>query len=83
MIPCCSMQTITIPKKISSKGDLIVVPRKDYEELLALKNKQVFAPSAAQKKALAQAERNLQKKKTLSYHELVKELGFTHRSKCC
>ena len=28
------MDTITIPKKLAQKGDLVVVPRKEYEELL-------------------------------------------------
>jgi len=28
------METITIPKKLSRKGDLVLISRKDYESLL-------------------------------------------------
>lgn len=70
------MNTVTIPKKIAGKDDLIVIPRKEYEALLELKKIREFTPTAAQKKALARAEVNFRKGKTLSYHELVKKLGF-------
>ncbi|TSC75116.1 MAG: hypothetical protein G01um101430_617 [Parcubacteria group bacterium Gr01-1014_30] len=30
------MNTITIPKKMSRKGDLVVVPRIDYEHMLKI-----------------------------------------------
>lgn len=72
------MTTITIPQKIAAKGDLIIIPRKEYETLLELKNFKEFTPTATQKKALVKAEQNLQKGKTLSYHELVKKLGLTN-----
>lgn len=29
-------KVITIPKKIAQKGDLILIPRKEYEELLSI-----------------------------------------------
>jgi len=38
------METVTIPKKLSQKGDLVVIPRKEYEELLkARKIKEFYA----------------------------------------
>ena len=33
------MTTITIPKEISKKYDLIIMPRKEYEKLLGLTKK--------------------------------------------
>ena len=72
------MNTVTIPKKLASKDDLVVMPRKEYEALLGLKRIQEFNPTTAQKKALVIAESNLKKSKTLSYNELVKKLGFTN-----
>jgi len=33
------METITIPKNLTKKGELVVVPRKEYEELLRLQKK--------------------------------------------
>ena len=71
-----TMPTITIPKALAQKGDLIVVPRREYEALTELRKTAEFAPSAAQRKALAVAERNLKAGKTLSYHALARKLGF-------
>ena len=50
------MITVTIPKKLASKDDLVVIPRKEYEALVALKRLKEFAPTATQKKALLRAE---------------------------
>ncbi|MBI4120300.1 MAG: hypothetical protein HY454_02435 [Parcubacteria group bacterium] len=72
------MDTITIPRKFAGADDLIVVPRKEYEALLGLKKLKEFSPTGAQKKALLQAKANFRKGKTISYHELIKKLGFTN-----
>ena len=72
------MNTITIPKNLAKKDDLIVMPRREYETLLALRQVREFVPTAAPKRALLQAENNFRKGKTLSYNELVKKLGFTN-----
>ena len=54
------------------------MPRKKYETLLVFKRWKKFSPTVQQKRALAKAEKNLQQKKTLSYHALVKELTTIH-----
>ncbi len=72
------MPTITIPKAWVQKDDLMIVPRKEYEALAELRKTAEFAPTAAQRRALAEAERNLKAGKTLSYHELVRKLGFAN-----
>ena len=72
------MDTFTIPKKLAQKDDLVVVPRKEYEALLELRRIKEFAPTASQKRALMQAERNFKRKKTLSYNELAKKMGFAN-----
>lgn len=72
-----NMNTITIPKKVAAQGDLVIIPRKEYEALIEVKKIREFTPTAAQKKALLRAENNFRKGKTLSYNELVKKLGFT------
>ncbi|MBI2640323.1 MAG: hypothetical protein HYW91_00340 [Candidatus Sungbacteria bacterium] len=71
------MDTLTIPKKLAQKDDLVVIPRKEYEGLLELRRMKEFIPTRAQKRAMLRAERNFSRKKTLSYNELVKKLGFT------
>lgn len=72
------MNTVTIPRTLASRGDLVVIPRKEYEELLSLKKIREFRPTAAQEKALRRAETNMRNGKTLSYDELGKKLGFAH-----
>ncbi len=71
------MSVIATPKKLAPRGDLIAVPRKEYEALTALRKTVEFTPTPAQKKALIKAERHLKSGKTLSYDELVRKLGFT------
>ena len=58
------MRVVTIPKELSKEDDLVVIPRKEYERLLQLKNIREFEPTAKHKSALKRAERNLKKGKT-------------------
>ena len=69
------MSIVTIPKKLASRDDLVVIPRNEYEALLELKKYKEFKPTVLQKRALAAAEANFKKGKTFSYHELAKKLG--------
>lgn len=75
-LPC--MCIITIPKELAKKGDLVVIPRGEYETLLRLKEIREFQPTRAQKKALARAQRNLKKRRTVSLNEFAKALGLAH-----
>lgn len=70
------MNTITIPKKLEGRGDLMVIPKSEYEVLVKLKKFKEFALTNSQKKALVRAERNFKLGKTFSYNELVRKLGF-------
>ena len=71
------MDAITIPKKITKKGDLVIVPRKEYEALLEFKKIKEFSPTKVQRKSLLLAERNLKRGKTVSGNEFARTLGFT------
>ena len=57
-------------------GDLVLVPRKEYESFLEFKKIKEFTPTVAQKRALMRAERNYKKGKSLSYDEFATKLGF-------
>jgi len=72
------MNTITIPKNLSGKDDLVIIPRKEYEALLKLKKVKEFNPTLTQKKALLRAENSFKKGKTISYDKLAKKLGFAN-----
>jgi len=43
------MATITIPKKFANKGDLVVLPRKEYDALLRSANASIALPKRAKK----------------------------------
>ena len=73
------MNIVTIPKKLAKEDDLIVVPRKEYEALLRVRAIEEFEPTIAQKKALIMAESHFRRRKTLSYDELTRKLGFGGR----
>lgn len=70
------MKVITIPKQLSQEGDLVIIPRREYERLLQLKQIREFKPTARQKDALKRAERNLKKGKTLSYDAVARAVGI-------
>ncbi len=57
-------------------GDLVLVPRKEYESFLEFKKIREYPPTLAQKRALKRAELNLKKGKSLSYDEFAAKLGF-------
>lgn len=69
-----STYNITIPKSLAQMGDLVLVPKKEYESFLQFKSIREFTPTLAEKRALKRAEKNLKKGKTLSYDELVRKL---------
>lgn len=71
------MATVTIPKKLAHHDDLVIIPRREYQELLELKKAKEFKPTSAQKRALRAAENNFRRGKTFSYDELLKKLEFT------
>ena len=74
------MPTITIPKEIKKSEDLVAVPRRTYEEFLAwqrkIKSARTYTPTAAGKKALARARKNLVQGKFMTIEELRHGLGI-------
>jgi len=77
-----SMTTITIPKK-DIKDDLVIIPRKKYEELLRsemiVKSFKTYTPTASEKRALARARKNLARGEYLTLKQLRNELGIKGR----
>ena len=53
------MTILTIPKHLIKKGDLVLVPRSEYEELLKLRRSvKEFSPTRAQKRDLEASRRD-------------------------
>lgn len=75
------MATITIPKNLIKNDDLVIIPRKEYEEFYqwkeTAKSFKTFIPTVAQKKDLARARKNRAQGNFLTINELKRKLGFT------
>lgn len=57
-------------------GDLVLVPKKEYESFLQFKRIKEYTPTRAEKASLKRARLNFKKGKTLSFDEFSKKLGF-------
>ena len=75
------MATITIPKNLIKNDDLVIIPRKEYEEFYQWKETaklfKTFTPTVAQKRDLARARKNRAQGNFLTINELKRKLGFT------
>lgn len=73
------MNTVTIPKELARKGDLVLVPRKEYEAFQSwMKTVKTFTPTRAQLLDLKRAREDYRRGKFVTLDELKRELG----SKC-
>lgn len=88
------MNTVTIPKEITRGEDLVVMPRKDYEEFLGwqktTKTAEVFLPplkfktckpTAAEKREIKEARKDFQEGRYLTWDQFKYELENLHRRK--
>lgn len=69
--------TITIPSKLTSEKELVVIPLEEYQALMALKQAYEFQPTSAQKRALERARKNRKKGDIFTLGELKQKLGLT------
>ena len=71
------MDVITIPKKLAQKGDLVVLPRREYEMLVRRQPK--FIPvaelSVSEKRMIARNERELARGEYITLEDLEHKLG--------
>ena len=72
--------TITIPKNLIKNDDLVVIPRKEYEEFYQWKETtklfKTFTPTAAQKKDFKKAREDYKQKKYITLDEFKRRLGI-------
>ena len=70
-----NMSVITIPKKLTEKGDLVIIPRQEYERLLGLKKVfPVVKPSKEEMRAIRRGEREIAKGEYITLEQLKREL---------
>lgn len=74
------MNIITIPKELIEEGELVLIPRKELEELIKLSKKldKGIALTRLQKKALNIARKNKKLGKFLTFDEFKSQLGITN-----
>ena len=82
------MNTATIPKEITKREDLIVIPRKKYEEFLGSRkttdffepprNFKTYKPTAAEKREIKEARKRFARGEYITLEELRHELGLDH-----
>lgn len=74
------MNIITIPKKLAQKGDLVVVPRKEYEALVRHQPRVIRTArlTPAEKRAIDKSRKEFARGEYVTIDELVHELGRTH-----
>lgn len=71
-------RAITIPRELARKDDLIVIPRKEYEELLKLRKiVPLVKLTPAQKRDLEQARKEYARGEYITLERLERELGIT------
>jgi len=70
------MPVITIPKKFAGKDDLVVIPRREYEEFLELKKLiPVVKPTREEKRIIQRGEREIQRGQYTAWAKIKHELA--------
>ena len=77
------MTTITIPKKLTKGAELVVIPRKEYEEFLKLRKViPLVELTPSQKRDLEQARKEFARGEYITLKQLENELGITSKKAC-
>lgn len=69
--------TVTIPTRLTSGKELIVIPKEEYEALVELRKIYEFQPTSAQKRILSKVRNNRKSGKVLTLGHLKQKLGLT------
>lgn len=72
------MNVLTIPKNLIKNDDLVIIPRKEYQDFLEfrLKKMKEVELTVRQKRAITQARKNLSKGKFLTIYDLKQKMGI-------
>ncbi|MFH1170484.1 MAG: hypothetical protein V1704_02905 [Candidatus Vogelbacteria bacterium] len=66
----------TISKQVTKGEELVVIPRREYNELQEFKRIREFTPTLAEKRVLKKARLDYKKGNYLTIDELRQKLGF-------
>ncbi len=77
------MQTVTIPQSLTRAGDLVVVPKREYEQLRKLQEKFQAIPEVAltpaERRAFHAGQREIARGDYYALNELKQRLARRHR----
>lgn len=74
------MTIITIPKELMNKGELVIIPRKEYEEFLTLKKAvPFFKPTRYDLRALERGRKAMREGRYTEWRVLKHELENLHK----
>jgi len=74
------MKVVTIPKELANQDELVVIPKKEYEEFLKVMSIIRFVePDKAEVKALGQGRREIKAGKYTAWKTLKNELAYSRR----
>lgn len=74
------MATITIPKSLIKGDDLVIIPRKEYEEFLELRKiVPLVKLTPSEKRDLKQARKEYARGEYITLDQLENELGITSK----
>jgi len=69
-------KVITIPKELSRQGELVIIPRSDYEEFLRFKKViPLIRLDPSERKAMQEGRKEIQQGEYLTIQGLKDELG--------
>ena len=69
-------KVINIPKELSKRGELVIIPRADYEEFLLLRKiVPLVKMGATEKKAIKKGRKQVMDGEYLNFKQLRDELG--------
>ena len=72
------MDVVTIPRNLVQEDDLVVIPRREYEEFLELKKViPIVKATPSELRAIRRSEKEIREGKYISWHELKRELAST------
>lgn len=75
-----SNTTITIPKELAQKGNLVLIPQEEYEEFLEFKKViKIVKPTRSELQAIKRGRKEIKEGKYILWHELKKELAHNNR----
>jgi hypothetical protein len=77
------MTTLTIPKELAKKGDLVLVPLLEYKEFSdwrkSAKQFKIFVPTVREKTELRRAREDYKKNKLITINELKRKLEIKNK----